>query len=672
MSLAEAVPSAFQRRLAVVVVCILLAYSAAAVPLAEIQGPTWPNLLGVYQTAVVIGDLMTAILLFFQFQQFRGRALLVLSSGYLFTAVIAIVHMLSFPGLFGPNGVIGGSSQTTNYLWVVWHLAFPLFLLGYLALDRRGSAVRDRRQAHRAIGVAVLLVLGGVFGLTVLVLKGDDYLPPLIVGRSFHPLLETGVGQTMAVVSLAAVALALRQYKRSIVKLWLTVTIVAFTLDVLLVLHGGTRFSIGWYAARANSLVASMVVLAVYVIDITYLLRHWVTASQELAEANASLARALDEQKRLAAEAESANRAKSRFLAAASHDIRQPVQSLMLFMSLLQTKLEGRAEAALVASMDTALRALKMLLDGILDISKLDAGVVVPTLRPFAIADILDGLAAEYAPRAAAKGLRFRMVRCAAWANSDQVLLTRIMRNLLENAYRYTDHGSILVGVRRRGRYLRVEVHDTGVGIPEGRLTEIFEEFVQIGNEERDRDKGLGLGLAIVKRLSRLLRHPVTARSRVGRGSVFTIELPVAEAPEARLQRARPPVMVPTPATVVVIDDEAIVCQALAAMLEDLGYRVITATSGDEAVAAVSGAKPALVIADYRLRERKTGTEAIGAVRQAVGFPVPAIVITGDTAPARIREVKASGFELLHKPVSAEMLSALVARMTQGTTAKAS
>mgnify|MGYP000955487134 CR=1 FL=1 len=233
-------------------------------------------------------------------------------------------------------------------------------------------------------------------------------------------------------------------------------------------------------------------------------------------------------------QAERANIAKSKFLAAASHDLRQPVQSLLFFIHVLKERLTGHDARPLVQTMEQALDALKGLLDGILDLSKLDAGVVTPAMVPFPIATLLDRLHTQYAGQFAAKGLRLTVCPSPAVVFSDPTLLGRILGNLIENALKYTPSGRVLVGCRPRVDSVRVEVWDTGPGIPPDQLTVIFEEFVQIGNPERDRAHGLGLGLAIVRRLSALLNHPVTVRSRPGHGSVFAVEVP-------RARRTPPP-----------------------------------------------------------------------------------------------------------------------------------
>ncbi|HYH38583.1 MAG TPA: ATP-binding protein [Azospirillum sp.] len=354
-------------------------------------------------------------------------------------------------------------------------------------------------------------------------------------------------------------------------------------------------------------------------------------------------------------EAERANVSKSKFLAAASHDLRQPVQSLLFFIHVLGERLAGHDAQPLVGTMHQALDALKGLLDGILDLSKLDAGVIAPQVSPFALGPLLERLEAEYAPRFAAKRLDLTVVPSALCVDSDPTLLGRILGNLIENALKYTERGGVLVGGRRRGGVLRVEVWDTGIGIPPERLEDIFDEFVQVDNPARDRAQGLGLGLAIVKRLARLLGHRLDVRSRPGRGSVFAVEVPLSA---AAVRTADAPALPPSAASAsgvlaVVIDDETIVLQGLRAMLETWGCAVIDAPDAASALrrAEAYGRAPDVVIADFRLREGHTGVEAIAALRRVYGAELPGILLTGDTAPALLAEATGRGLVTLHKPV---------------------
>ncbi|MBI5165988.1 MAG: PAS domain S-box protein [Magnetospirillum sp.] len=369
-------------------------------------------------------------------------------------------------------------------------------------------------------------------------------------------------------------------------------------------------------------------------------------------------------------DAERANRAKTQFLQAASHDLRQPAQALVLYASALESRVGDREAAApILTNLKGSLATLNGLLGVLLDVSKLEAGIITPEPTIFALAEAIDEAVRDFEPQAARKGIRVKMVATTAMVRSDRTLFGRIVRNLMSNAVRYTERGRILVGCRLRGQTIRVEVLDTGTGIPKDKLEEIFHEFVQVGNPERDRDQGLGLGLAIVRRLARVLGCPVTVRSTEGKGSAFSVELPLLGFSRARnlaflsSPQARPAAP-PAKGLIFVIDDENAVLTALRMLIQDWGYEVVAAHSEDEAMEALDHQPrpPDVVVADYRLRAGHTGAEVIARIRQRYNRPIPSIIITGDTAPERIREAQAHGLGLLHKPIPADTLHAEIAR----------
>ena len=358
-------------------------------------------------------------------------------------------------------------------------------------------------------------------------------------------------------------------------------------------------------------------------------------------------------------EAVRAGRSKVRFLAAASHDLRQPAQSLTLFGAVLAERLADHPQFPLVQTMNRAVEAMRALLDALLDVARLDSGIVLPDVAPFPLAEMMERLKADYGPRAGAKGLELRVRPLKVQVRSDAALLERLLRNLLDNAIRYTASGGVLLGCRRRGTVLRIKVADTGVGIPADKFDEIFEEFVQLGNAERDRSRGLGLGLAVVRRLSRMLGLPVRVRSRPGRGTCFTVEVPlqVSWSP-CGPERAMPFVDRPG-GLALIIDDEELILQSLRLVLEQWGWDVLSAASGEEALRQLEGAErlPDVIVADYRLRYGRTGVDAIRDIHAFAGETIPAILLTGDTSPDRIREARRSGFTVLHKPVTLSELS---------------
>ena len=359
--------------------------------------------------------------------------------------------------------------------------------------------------------------------------------------------------------------------------------------------------------------------------------------------------------------ADEAIAARTRFFAAASHDLRQPLHAISLYLPALEADARSDESRHTVAAVGNACEAMNMLLDSLLDISRLDAGVIKPRPGAVAIADVFDQLATEFAPQAAAVSLELRVVPASCWVNTDLSLLWPILRNLLSNAIRYTSQGRILVGARRRGASIILEVRDTGIGIAEEHQQRIFEEFYQLGNPERDRNRGLGLGLAIVRRLATLLEHPLELRSEPGRGTVFRLELPLADEPALPDDTGQSAALAPTDLAgllAMLIEDDADVIEATKFMLARWRCDVVVADSvgAAGALAGAGGRVPDFILADLRLRGTETGVQAIAAVRAAAGAPVPGLIITGDTDPGRLRQVSESGYTLLHKPLAAARL----------------
>ncbi len=356
-------------------------------------------------------------------------------------------------------------------------------------------------------------------------------------------------------------------------------------------------------------------------------------------------------------EAEHANMAKSKFLAAASHDLRQPVHAQGLFLSVLAGTPLSEQQCELVENIRKSSEASSEMLGTLLDFSRIEAEVIKPQYQAFALQPLLNKLEVELAPLADAKGLVYRSRETQLAVTSDPALLELILRNLISNAIRYTDAGGVLVGVRLRGRQAVLEVWDTGVGIAGEQQHEIFREFHQLGNPERDSRKGLGLGLAIADGLATTLSHHLTLGSTPGRGSVFRLSLALANSDilmnEINDHRQKNHALA---IRVLVIDDEQSVREGMLHLLQDWGCEGRVAETIEEALEYVRSWSPDLIISDYRLREQRTGSEAIFALRAQLGSDVPALLITGDTAPERLREAQSSGVPLLHKPVSPDQL----------------
>ncbi len=357
-------------------------------------------------------------------------------------------------------------------------------------------------------------------------------------------------------------------------------------------------------------------------------------------------------------QAEQANQAKTRFLAAASHDLRQPLQALNLFVNVLSSRDHDEKTRKIVKHIGESTRALESLLNALLDISKLDAGLVVPEFGDVPVDDLFARLESQFAPLAAAKGLRLKMKPLPLVLRTDPTLIENIMRNLVANAVRYTQKGRVLIRCRKLGNNAMLTVEDTGPGIPKDQRETVFQEFSRLDREragaDGDTEGRLGLGLAIVERLARLLGHRVEIASSPKPGSVFIIEVPLSCNRRERDEREEAVSSASgSKARILVVDDEPEVLLAMREQLEDWGYSVHTALTVDQALALVSPDETALdlILADYRLGDGVTGDQAIGAIRGRIGYDVPGLLITGDTAPDRLRQAQLSGFRLLHKPV---------------------
>jgi signal transduction histidine kinase/CheY-like chemotaxis protein len=361
-------------------------------------------------------------------------------------------------------------------------------------------------------------------------------------------------------------------------------------------------------------------------------------------------------------ELDRANAAKSHFLAAASHDLRQPMQAVVLLVESLQERVADPDTKRIVKSIRSSVTAMAALLNGILDISKFDAGTVKPERSHFRLDGVLERLRHAHAGQATRSGLALRVVPSSAVVHTDPILLYRILANLASNALRYTDRGGVVVGCRRRGERVEVQVWDSGPGIAQSDLADIYREFHQLGNPQRDRDQGMGLGLAIVERTARLLDHPLRVASRVGHGSMFSITIPLGDAGAVRApERPQSDWASLVGCTVLVVEDDRDVRAAMTMLLEKWGCAVLCASTSAEAAAVLDGADtaPDVVLADYRLPGEDNGVRVIRAVRER--HPgASGILISGDIAPAVLKEAESSGCKLLHKPIRPARMRALL------------
>jgi PAS domain S-box-containing protein len=383
----------------------------------------------------------------------------------------------------------------------------------------------------------------------------------------------------------------------------------------------------------------------------------------ELTTLNDQLLREIDERSRVELrlreakrEAERANLSKTKFLAAVSHDLLQPLNAARLFTSALLERREPVANAQLVRNVSNSLQDVENLLGTLVDISKLDAGVIKADVAPFALSELLDNLAAEYRQVARSEGLELRFVPCSVLVRSDIQLLARILRNLLSNALRYTPKGRVLLGCRRRGNRVSIEVWDSGIGIAQDRLEEIFQEFKRGDVQRPDQDRGLGLGLAIVEKIAGILGHRIQVRSWPGKGSVFAIEVPLsatAPKPLPCLDMSEPMLERLRGARVWVLDNDAAICAGMRTLLEGWGCRVVTALSEQDLARQVDDyrADADLLIADYHLDHDQNGVDAVARINACRTSPIPAMMITANYSNELKQQIRELGHTLMHKPV---------------------
>ncbi len=366
-------------------------------------------------------------------------------------------------------------------------------------------------------------------------------------------------------------------------------------------------------------------------------------------------------------EAERADRAKTKFLAAASHDLRQPLHAMQMYIAALRQRVKDKRSITIIDDIQAVSFATGRLLNSLLDVSQLEAGAIKPQLEVFPVQDLMEKVAISFMPLAQKKGLKLKVVRTRSHVYSDPALMERILGNFLSNAIRYTESGKILLGCRNRGNQLAIQVWDTGVGVPEDQLHVIFDDFHQLQNNERDRSKGLGLGLAIVRRLAECLDHRVEVKSQLGRGSCFGViatrgSTVASRALREERQEHLDAVHDLSGVDVLLVEDDKVVAEATVLLLKSWKCRVHSVRTTEEALHVVEKEQliPHIVLADYRLPGRYDGVEAIQRIQLMLQMPVPGIIITGESDITAIREIEQMGYMILRKPVRPAKLRRLI------------
>jgi two-component system, sensor histidine kinase and response regulator len=525
--------SPVMRRRALLFVLGSLILFAAAVPFAKTPLQPLPGFIPVYQSALIVGDLITAVLLFGQHRVQREARLGLLASGYLFTALLAAVHLLSFPGLFAPTGLLGAGMQTTAWLYMAWHAGFPLFVIGYV--------MAGGRRVNRGIDAAMpAIVLGAVAALTWLATAGHELLPPIMSGNRYTPVMLFVVGSVW-LLSLAALALLWWRRRRSVLDLWLSVVLCAWLCDVgLAAVFNGGRYDLGFYAGRLYGLFAASFVLVELLLENARLHRRLVAMHRRDRQRAAQLATARDA-------ALAADEAKGRFLANMSHEIRTPMNAILGLTHLaLETRLDARQRDYLT-KLHSASNLLMRMLDDVLDYSKIEADKLTLEHEVFELEALLANVASLFSARAEQAGLALLVqldrdlpLRVAG----DPLRLAQVLNNLVGNAIKFTERGEVVLGAEHLERsgdetVLRFFVRDTGIGLTPEQQARLFMPFTQAERSTARRYGGTGLGLAICRRLAQMMGGQVSLTSESGKGSQFNVTVRLGIGSDARAEPPR-------------------------------------------------------------------------------------------------------------------------------------
>jgi two-component system, sensor histidine kinase len=562
--------------------------------------------------------------------------------------------------LHSPTTTVGSLVAGAALVAVMWdHVSHPV-LIGWLIVlclhqllrvhHYRGylRAGAEGQEAERwgKLYIMAAATAGVIWGSAGVLM----FVPDSLAHQAMLVLILFGIA-TVSMGSLSALAPAF------------------YALVLLTLLPIITRMLVDGGPARIYLAIPGIIVLGV-VLSFGRTVNRIVAEWQRKRLENVDLIEELRRQKAIAEQArqaaETANRSKTQFFAAASHDLRQPLHAMGLFASALHEKIRDPEVLNIVQSINASVAALEGLFNELLDISKIDSGVIKPVLTSFPLEEVFGRLRDEFAAEARAKGLRLTVDGGAQLAMSDAVLLERIVRNLIGNAVRYTSSGEVSLSATPNNGSLRIEVRDTGPGIRAEDQRRIFEEFVQLSNPGRSSRKGLGLGLSIVQRLCGLLGYEIRLASEPGKGSAFSFEVPRG----VEAERARPAAAAPgrradlSGRLVVVIDDEEAIVEGMRVLLSGWGIDVVGSATGEDVVAAIHSRErmPDLIIADYRLADGAIGTDVIERLRRELDPEIPAILVTGSTGPERVSEADAKRYDLLIKPVNPEALRELIGR----------
>ncbi len=536
-------------RLGIALMGVTGAVFLALVPMATTPLPPMPGFIGVYQSALVVIELLIAVLLLAKYSVLKMRALLWLASGFLFNALMASVHALTFPGLFRPAGLLAATPQTTAWLYMFWHSGFPLLVIAY-AFQRHMAVEPDPRPVSGTIGRAVAAVVATVGALTLLASAGADLLPAIMNGNTQNFLVMKPVVGSVCLLSALACFVLWRRPPHSVLDVWLLVESANWVFEVALsAVFNAARFDLGFYAGRLYGLLAALFILTVLLYESTRFYGRLVTAHRQDIERNGEL-------QRLYAKAQELDLLKTRFFTNMSHEIRTPMNAIIGITYLLKRD-EPRAEQAeRLGRIELASQHLLSVINNILDYSKIESGGMTLERVSFPLSAILDHTRSMIEDAARAKGLRVHVDYgdCPASLVGDPVRLRQALLNFASNAVKFTERGHVnlscaLVDRSHDAATLRFEVGDTGIGIPAESQRDLFQAFKQVDASTSRRFGGTGLGLAISQRLAQLMGGTVGVDSTPGEGSRFwfTARLGLDAVPAATTGHGPPHAPAPAP-----------------------------------------------------------------------------------------------------------------------------